>query len=87
MDHKIIKFKNLKPKIHESVYIAEGAVIAADVTIAENANIWFNTVIRGDVSPIKIGKNTNQIFPKKRYNISAKIEATAIPNITRSDLM
>ena len=41
------------------VYIAEGAVIAADVTIAENANIWFNTVIRGDVSPIKIGKNKN----------------------------
>ncbi len=43
MDHKIIKFKNLKPKIRESVYIAEGVVIAADVTIAENANIWFNT--------------------------------------------
>ncbi len=59
MDHKIIKFKNLKPKIHENAYIAEGAVIAADVTIAENANIWFNTVIRGDVSPITIGENTN----------------------------
>ena len=59
MDCKIIKFKNLKPKIHESAYIAEGVVIAGDVTIAENANIWFNTVIRGDVAPVVIGKNTN----------------------------
>lgn len=59
MDYKIIKFKNLKPKIHESAYIAEGVVIAGDVTIAENANIWFNTVIRGDVAPVVIGKNTN----------------------------
>lgn len=59
MDHKIIKFKKLKPKIHESAYIAEGAIIAADVTVDENANIWFNAVIRGDVSPITIGKNTN----------------------------
>ncbi len=59
MVHKIIKFKNLEPKIHESAYIASGAVIAADVTIAANANIWFNTVIRGDVSPVSIGENTN----------------------------
>ena len=59
MGHKIIKFKNLKPKIHESVYIADGVVIAGDVTIAKNANIWFNTVIRGDVAPVTIGQNTN----------------------------
>lgn len=59
MDYKIIEFKNLKPKLHQSVYIAEGAVIAGDVTINANANIWFNTVIRGDVSPVVIGRNTN----------------------------
>ena len=51
MGYKIIKFKKLEPRIHESVYVADGVVIAADVTIAENANIWFNTVIRGDVAP------------------------------------
>jgi gamma-carbonic anhydrase len=59
MVHKIIKFKNLEPKIHGSVYVAQGAVIAADVTIAANANIWFNAVIRGDVAPVSIGENTN----------------------------
>ena len=39
MDHKIIKFKNLKSKIHESAYIAEGPVIVEDITIAENPNM------------------------------------------------
>ena len=59
MNHKIIKFKNLEPKIHKSVYLAEGAIVAGDVTISDKASIWFNTVLRGDVSPIIIGENTN----------------------------
>lgn len=59
MDYKIIKFKNLEPKIHKSAYVAEGAIIAGDVSINANASIWFNTVIRGDVAPVTIGKNTN----------------------------
>ena len=60
MDYQIIKFKKIQPKIHRSVYIAQGVVIAADVTIEANSNIWFNSVIRGDVSPVFIGKNTNE---------------------------
>ena len=49
----------LKPKIHESVFIAEGARIYGDVEIGQGANIWFNAVIRGDEGKIRIGKNTN----------------------------
>ena len=30
-----------------------------DVTIAEGASIWFNSVVRGDENSIKIGKYTN----------------------------
>ncbi|MHA1301871.1 MAG: hypothetical protein ACTSO9_20840 [Candidatus Helarchaeota archaeon] len=47
------------PKIHESVYIAEGAQIHGDVEIEEGASIWFNAVIRGDEGKIKIGKYSN----------------------------
>jgi hypothetical protein len=36
---------------------------------------------------LDIGSITNQIFPKKRNNITAKTEATAIPKTTRSDLI
>ncbi|PJH69135.1 gamma carbonic anhydrase family protein, partial [Salmonella enterica subsp. enterica serovar Typhimurium] len=38
---------------------ANDAVITGDVTIEENASIWFKTVIRGDVSPTHIGKRSN----------------------------
>jgi carbonic anhydrase/acetyltransferase-like protein (isoleucine patch superfamily) len=59
MNYKLIAFKDKKPKIHDNVFLADGVVIAADVTIKANANIWYNTVIRGDVAPVVIGENTN----------------------------
>ncbi len=59
MGYKLVDYKNLSPNIHETVYLADGVVIAGDVTIQEYANIWFNSVIRGDVAKITIGKNTN----------------------------
>lgn len=55
----LIKFKDMHPKIDTSAFIADGAVIAADVTVGANSGIWFNAVVRGDVSPVTIGKNTN----------------------------
>lgn len=54
-----MKFKNLKPTIHKSAFIAGGAVIAGDVTIGSNSSIWFNTVVRADVDTVTIGSNTN----------------------------
>jgi carbonic anhydrase/acetyltransferase-like protein (isoleucine patch superfamily) len=72
MNYKLITFKDTKPTIHKSAFLANGVVIAADVTIAENANIWFNSVIRGDVSPVTIGKNTNiqdgSVIHTSRFN-------------------
>ena len=47
------------PKIHPSAFIAENAVIIGDVEIGEEASIWYNVVIRGDVNFIKIGNKTN----------------------------
>nr|MDO8082810.1 gamma carbonic anhydrase family protein [Candidatus Freyarchaeota archaeon] len=53
------KGKVLKPKIHESVFVAEGARIYGDVEIGEGSSVWFNAVVRGDEGKITIGKNTN----------------------------
>lgn len=51
--------KILKPVIHPSAFIAEGARIYGDVEIGEGASVWFNAVIRGDEGKISIGANTN----------------------------
>lgn len=48
-----------QPTIHESAFIAPGAVVRGDVTLEENSNIWYNAVIRGDTAPVVIGKNSN----------------------------
>lgn len=45
--------------IHKSVKIFKGVQIIEDVEIGENSSVWYNAVIRGDMSPIKIGKYSN----------------------------
>ncbi|WAA10062.1 gamma carbonic anhydrase family protein [Fervidibacillus albus] len=57
--HKIYPYKGLYPKIHETCYIADFVTVTGNVEIGEYSSIWFHTVIRGDVAPTKIGKNTN----------------------------
>lgn len=47
------------PKIDLSVFVADGVRIIGDVTIDEYSSIWYNSVLRGDVQSIKIGKYTN----------------------------
>ena len=43
----------------DEVYIMESAEIVGDVKIGEHSSVWSQAVIRGDGSPIRIGKNTN----------------------------
>lgn len=55
----VVSYKGIYPKINDDVFLAKGAYIIGDVTISSHANIWFNSVIRGDVHPISVGKYTN----------------------------
>lgn len=47
------------PSIPESAYVAAGAVIVGEVTLGEQASIWFNCTVRGDIHYIRIGEATN----------------------------
>jgi carbonic anhydrase/acetyltransferase-like protein (isoleucine patch superfamily) len=47
------------PTVHSAAWVADDAVVIGDVEIAEDASIWFQTVVRGDVSYIRIGRRTN----------------------------
>nr|WP_319396366.1 gamma carbonic anhydrase family protein [uncultured Desulfobacter sp.] len=55
----LYSYKNIAPKVHESVYIAPDAKIIGDVYIGRDSSVWFNSVIRGDVAHIRIGERTN----------------------------
>ncbi len=46
-------------KIDDSVFIAKNTNICGKVSIGKNSSVWFQSVLRGDVDEIIIGKNTN----------------------------
>jgi carbonic anhydrase/acetyltransferase-like protein (isoleucine patch superfamily) len=52
-------FKGVRPKIGANVFIAPTAVVIGDVEIMEGASVWYGAVLRGDLAPIRIGRNTN----------------------------
>jgi len=52
-------YKNFKPKIKKTTWIAPSADIIGKVKIGKDSSVWYNCVIRGDVAKIIIGKRTN----------------------------
>lgn len=55
----LYSFKGKIPNLGKNVFIAEGAQIIGDVHISEEGSVWYNSVIRGDLASIKIGKRSN----------------------------
>ena len=55
----IYDFEEHTPKIDPGSWVAPNAVIIGKVELKKNANIWFNTTLRGDLEPIIIGENSN----------------------------
>lgn len=55
----IYPYMGKNPKISDSAFIADFVTITGDVEIGDLSNIWFNTVIRGDVAPTVIGKKVS----------------------------
>lgn len=56
---KLFPYKNLFPRLDNSVFLASGSKIIGDVVIGEKSSVWYNCVLRGDVNYIKIGSMTN----------------------------
>lgn len=49
----------IKPSISKKVYIAPGAQIIGNVELQEGASVWHNTVLRGDMAKIVVGRGSN----------------------------
>ena len=54
MDHH-----GVAPTVHPTSFIAEGAWVVGDVQIGEQASVWFNAVLRGDINLIRVGARSN----------------------------
>ncbi|MBI4366624.1 MAG: gamma carbonic anhydrase family protein [Deltaproteobacteria bacterium] len=47
------------PRLDASALVVASADLIGDVTIAAEASIWFQVVLRGDINAIRIGMRTN----------------------------
>lgn len=55
----IMKARGKSPQIHDSVWLAPNCTIAGDVVLGEESTVWFSAIVRGDVSPIVVGRKVN----------------------------
>lgn len=47
------------PEIPGSAYVAPSANVVGDVVLGEDASVWYQCVLRGDIAPIRVGARTN----------------------------
>lgn len=52
-------YLNTFPVVAERVYLHPSCQVIGDVTIGDDSSVWCNTVLRGDVNRIVIGRRTN----------------------------
>lgn len=73
----IKSFRDTNPKIHETAFIAEDAVVIGDVEIGAEASVWYGSIVRGDVNFIRIGARTN-IQDGSVIHVSSETHSTVL---------
>src|SRR5215813_4394574 len=52
-------FRGVHPQIHPTAYVDPSAQVIGDVHLGEQASIWCNCAVRGDIHYIRIGNRSN----------------------------
>ncbi|HEV8157661.1 MAG TPA: gamma carbonic anhydrase family protein [Pyrinomonadaceae bacterium] len=73
----IKSFQNLSPKIHESAFVADDAIIIGAVEIGAESSVWFGSILSGDVNHIRIGARTN-VQDGSIIHVSRKTHSTIL---------
>ena len=78
----IVEFQGKRPLIDETAFIAGNVTLIGDVVIGAGANIWFNSLLRGDVNAIRVGAGCNIqdgcILHVSRDRFSLTLEADVV---------
>jgi carbonic anhydrase/acetyltransferase-like protein (isoleucine patch superfamily) len=59
-----------RPRVAETAFVAAGAVLVGNVSLAEHASVWYNAVLRAEAEPILIGPGSNL-----QDNVSCHVDA------------
>jgi len=52
-------YKGIRPALGARAYVDPSAQVIGAVELGEDASVWMNTVVRGDVNRIRVGARTN----------------------------
>jgi carbonic anhydrase/acetyltransferase-like protein (isoleucine patch superfamily) len=55
----IRSYKGIRPSLGPRAWVDASAQVIGAVELGEDASVWMNTVIRGDVNRIRLGARTN----------------------------
>lgn len=55
----LFSFEGKAPRVHPTAFVAPTACLVGDVTVEENASVWYNAVLRADFNPIVVRRGAN----------------------------
>jgi carbonic anhydrase/acetyltransferase-like protein (isoleucine patch superfamily) len=70
-------FRGYAPRLGDGVFVADGAAVIGDVVIGARSSIWYGTVVRGDVMPIRIGAETS-IQDNSVVHVTSDVSGTEV---------
>lgn len=66
----VLALPDRQPSIDPGAFVAEGARVIGEVTLAASSSVWYNAVLRADSAPIVIGERSNV-----QDNVSVHVDA------------
>lgn len=72
-------FAGKRPIVGRGAFLAETCAVIGDVEIGDESSIWYGTVVRGDVMPIRIGARTS-IQDNTVIHVTSDFSGTIIGN-------
>lgn len=59
MDRRSYEFEGTEPEIHEDARVSREATVVGDVQVGADASVWPGVVLRGDVAPVHVGRESH----------------------------
>ncbi len=59
VDSRTYEFEGASPTIDDAAHVSRDAVLVGDVEVAADASVWPGVVLRGDIAPVRVGRQAH----------------------------